>query len=187
MRRAGDRSMTRWPRRSRNRLCCNASRGWPKTSNMPCCWTWCVPTSPRCWAAASPEADRPGPGVPGAGLRLADRGRNAQPAQIRYRPGAFAHAHLRLPELGRAGRLHPPRTRRQLGANRSGAAPGEAEIQRVVASIPVKRLRQAGVLELLLALANEADGNGQGGGRGSRPREENSRTWISTTWSTRRS
>jgi NADP-dependent 3-hydroxy acid dehydrogenase YdfG/acyl carrier protein len=39
--------------------------------------------------------------------------------------------------------------------------PGEAEIQRVVGSIPVKRLRQAGVLELLLALANEADGNGQ--------------------------
>src|SRR5262249_33504993 len=37
------------------------------------------------------------------------------------------------------------------------AASGEAEIQRVVASIPVKRLRQAGVLELLLALANEAD------------------------------
>jgi polyketide synthase 12 len=41
------------------------------------------------------------------------------------------------------------------------AVPGEAEIQRVVGSIPVKRLRQAGVLELLLALANEADGNGQ--------------------------
>jgi mycoketide-CoA synthase len=41
------------------------------------------------------------------------------------------------------------------------AAPGEAEIQRVVASIPVKRLRQAGVLELLLALANEADPNRQ--------------------------
>ncbi|WP_068187165.1 type I polyketide synthase [Mycobacterium sp. UM_CSW] len=40
------------------------------------------------------------------------------------------------------------------------AAPGEAEIQRVVGSIPVKRLRQAGVLELLLALANEADGSG---------------------------
>ncbi len=37
-------------------------------------------------------------------------------------------------------------------------APGEAEIQRVVASIPVKRLRQAGVLDLLLGLANEADG-----------------------------
>ncbi len=41
------------------------------------------------------------------------------------------------------------------------AAPGEAEIQRVVGSIPVKRLRQAGVLELLLALANESSsGNG---------------------------
>jgi mycoketide-CoA synthase len=38
------------------------------------------------------------------------------------------------------------------------AAPGEAEIQRVVAAIPVKRLRQAGVLELLLKLANETDG-----------------------------
>jgi polyketide synthase 12 len=37
-------------------------------------------------------------------------------------------------------------------------APGEAEIQRVVASIPVKRLRQAGVLDLLLSLANEAVG-----------------------------
>ncbi len=38
------------------------------------------------------------------------------------------------------------------------AAPGEAEIQHVVASIPVKRLRQAGVLDLLLSLANETDG-----------------------------
>ncbi len=41
------------------------------------------------------------------------------------------------------------------------ATPGEAEIQRAVGSIPVKRLRQAGVLELLLALANDADGDGQ--------------------------
>jgi polyketide synthase 12 len=41
------------------------------------------------------------------------------------------------------------------------AAPGEAELQRVVASIPVRRLRQAGVLDLLLALANETDGDGQ--------------------------
>jgi mycoketide-CoA synthase len=41
--------------------------------------------------------------------------------------------------------------------------PGEAEIQRVVGAIPVKRLRQAGVLELLLALANEAEGAGQSG------------------------
>ncbi|BBX45076.1 type I polyketide synthase [Mycobacterium cookii] len=41
------------------------------------------------------------------------------------------------------------------------AAPGEAEIQRVLASIPVKRLRQAGVLDLLLSLANEAAGDGE--------------------------
>ncbi|MGH3960196.1 type I polyketide synthase, partial [Mycobacterium sp.] len=37
---------------------------------------------------------------------------------------------------------------------------GEAEIQRAVASIPVKRLRQAGVLDLLLRLANETNGAG---------------------------
>ncbi|ORU99073.1 polyketide synthase [Mycobacterium bohemicum] len=42
------------------------------------------------------------------------------------------------------------------------AAPGDADIQRVVGSIPVKRLRQAGVLELLLALASETNGDGQG-------------------------
>ncbi|MFZ3320091.1 SDR family NAD(P)-dependent oxidoreductase, partial [Mycobacterium sp.] len=45
------------------------------------------------------------------------------------------------------------------------AAPGEAEIQRVVASIPVKRLRQARVLDLLLGLANEADGADAGQAR----------------------
>jgi polyketide synthase 12 len=42
----------------------------------------------------------------------------------------------------------------------AAARSGDADIQRVVASIPVKRLRQAGVLELLLALANESGGNG---------------------------
>ncbi len=40
------------------------------------------------------------------------------------------------------------------------SAPGEAEIAQVVASIPIKRLRQAGVLDLLLSLANETDGAG---------------------------
>jgi mycoketide-CoA synthase len=45
-------------------------------------------------------------------------------------------------------------------------APGEAEIQRVVASIPVKRLRQAGVLDVLLSLANE------GGADAAETREE---------------
>ena len=40
----------------------------------------------------TPEADRSGQGVPGTGLRLADRRRDAQPAQSRYRTGAFADA-----------------------------------------------------------------------------------------------
>ncbi|MDM3973058.1 type I polyketide synthase [Mycobacterium marseillense] len=59
-----------------------------------------------------------------------------------------------------AGYMH----RELLGASEhttAAPAPGEAEIQRVVGSIPVKRLRQAGVLELLLALADESSGNGQ--------------------------
>ncbi|MFY2861391.1 beta-ketoacyl reductase, partial [Mycobacterium sp. THU-M104] len=50
------------------------------------------------------------------------------------------------------------------GPGAPAAAPGEAEIQRVVSSIPVKRLRQAGVLELLLALANESNGSDLGVG-----------------------
>ncbi|ORA11148.1 polyketide synthase [Mycobacterium asiaticum DSM 44297] len=51
------------------------------------------------------------------------------------------------------------------------AAPGEEELRRVVASIPVKRLRQAGVLDVLLALANEKDGelNGAHGASQSEP------------------
>jgi mycoketide-CoA synthase len=54
------------------------------------------------------------------------------------------------------------------------AAPGEAEIQRVVASIPIKRLRQAGVLDLLLDLANDTDGAGAAetrAGSGTRERD----------------
>ena len=54
-----------------------------------------------------------------------------------------------------------------LGATRQDtaqAAPGEAELQRVVASIPVRRLRQAGVLDVLLALANDSDAHGQTAG-----------------------
>ncbi len=57
------------------------------------------------------------------------------------------------------------------------AVPGEAEIQRAVGSIPVKRLRQAGVLDLLLALATESDGSAVGAGEqpaaGAVPDEKN--------------
>ena len=61
-----------------------------------------------------------------------------------------------------AGHIH----RELLGVSDQAAPaamPVDAEIQRVVGSIPVKRLRQAGVLELLLTLANESDGNGRSG------------------------
>jgi polyketide synthase 12 len=44
-------------------------------------------------------------------------------------------------------------------------APGEADIQRVIATIPVKRLRQAGVLELLLELAGDTHDSAAAGGR----------------------
>ena len=54
-----------------------------------------------------------------------------------------------------AGHIH-----RELLGISPAAEPVDAEIQRVVGSIPVKRLRQAGVLDLLLTLANEPEGNG---------------------------
>ena len=78
--------------------------------------------------------------------------------------------------MGAASQAHPH------------AAPGEEELRRVVASIPVKRLRQAGVLDLLLGLANDADTDLPGLRRRTpSPPRRTSRTWISTTWSTRRS
>ncbi|MEB3905291.1 type I polyketide synthase, partial [Mycobacterium ulcerans] len=60
-----------------------------------------------------------------------------------------------------AGYMHRELVGASPQSDTTAEAPGEAELQRVVASIPVKRLRQAGVLELLLALANETGGNGQ--------------------------
>ncbi|MGH3968733.1 MAG: beta-ketoacyl reductase, partial [Mycobacterium sp.] len=47
-------------------------------------------------------------------------------------------------------------TESQDGAPRADA--GEVEIQRAVSSIPVKRLRQAGILEILLKMANDPGG-----------------------------
>ncbi|MEB4212195.1 type I polyketide synthase, partial [Mycobacterium sp. 94-17] len=67
-------------------------------------------------------------------------------------PNSAALAGYMYSELVGASEQHAP-----------AVAPGEAEIQRVVGSIPVKRLRQAGVLELLLALASEAEGAAQPG------------------------
>ena len=55
------------------------------------------------------------------------------------------------------------------------AAPGEEEIQRVVASIPVKRLRQAGVLGTAAQPGQRGRGCRRGYEQGKRPRDNGSR------------
>ncbi|BBX61829.1 polyketide synthase [Mycobacterium saskatchewanense] len=65
-----------------------------------------------------------------------------------------------------AGYMHSELVGASEQAAPAAAAPGDADIQRVVGSIPIKRLRQAGVLELLLALAAESDGSENGNGHG---------------------
>ena len=61
---------------------------------------------------------RAGPGVQEARLRLADRGRAAQPAEHRDRAAAPRHADLRLPDSGRAGGVPAGRTGRRRRTSR---------------------------------------------------------------------
>ena len=63
---------------------------------------------------AGPQAvDASGPAVlPRAWLRLADRGRAAEPAQSRHRASVARHAGVRLPDAGSAGRVRPGRAAR---------------------------------------------------------------------------
>jgi polyketide synthase 12 len=65
--------------------------------------------------------------------------------------------------------------RTQLGGEvAEGPAPNavEVELQRVVASIPIKRLRQAGVLDMLLNLAGETGSGGDGTEDSEEPRSQ---------------
>ena len=78
---------------------------------------------------AQPAVDRPGPGVPGPRLRLADRRGAAQPAQGRDRADAVADADLRLPEpvgdrrvLPHANSSGSPSRRRATNSDRRGTA-----------------------------------------------------------------
>jgi polyketide synthase 12 len=58
-----------------------------------------------------------------------------------------------------AGYIHGEIAETPQAASEPTLDPGEAELMAAVSSIPIKRLRQAGVLEMLLKLANEgADG-----------------------------
>jgi polyketide synthase 12 len=60
-----------------------------------------------------------------------------------------------------AGYVHGEIAGTALGAAEPTPDAGETELLRAVSSIPIKRLRQAGVLEILLKLANE-DATGGG-------------------------
>ncbi len=167
--------MIRWPPPSRSPRCCNVWRGCPRMSSTRCCWIWCGRTSRPCWATALPEAIDPDKAFQELGFdsltavemrnRLkAATGLPLSPTLIFDYPNSAALAGYFRQELVGASTESTPQ-----------AAPGEAEIQRVVASIPVKRLRQAGVLDLLLGLANEADGAGAGRKQGKRHRGNGSR------------
>ena len=85
----------------------------------PRCWTWCAAEAAASWRTRSPTAITPAEAVQGPGLRLADRGRAAQPARPRHRPAAARHARLRLPDAARARR--PPAHR--AGRRRRGRRP----------------------------------------------------------------
>ena len=76
---------------------------------------------------------RPGPGVQGAGLRLAHRRRAAQPARRGHRTAAARHSGLRPPHAGRAGRhLHA-----ELLGGTEAARPGAARDDRCATDEPV--------------------------------------------------
>ena len=95
------------------------------------CWsTWSGPRPPPCSATPRAEAVEAGPGLQRAGLRLADRGRAAQPAERRDRPAAAGHAGLRLPDPGGAGGVPAgrswPATWPRPGRGRAAAAAARA-------------------------------------------------------------
>ena len=76
--------------------------GWPRSAPRPSgtasCWNWSAAQVARACSATAPRRGRAGPGVQGARLRLAHRGRAAQPARQRHRPAAARHPGLRPPD-----------------------------------------------------------------------------------------
>ena len=106
------RGLVRVPRRRAVRRASGRGRrprrsGWPgspRPSGTGCCSTWCAPRSPPVLGHADGRRDRAGPRLQGARLRLADRGRAAQPARRGDRAAAARDAGLRPPDAGRARR-----------------------------------------------------------------------------------
>ena len=68
------------------------------------CWSWCVPSG-RGARARRPERGRRRARLPRSRLRLAHRGRAAQPARRGDRAAAARDPGLRLPDAGCAGRV----------------------------------------------------------------------------------
>ena len=82
--------------------CGSSSRGWPPVSRTPS-----SASGRPCRRAARLRrhgGHRPGPALPGGGLRLTDCGRATQQPVRGHRPAAAGHGGFRSPDPGRAGR-----------------------------------------------------------------------------------
>ena len=75
-----------------------AGRRFRRRTGTGCSPTWSAPMSPPCWDTPPPTRSSRTPGLHRPGLRLADRGGAAQPAERRDRTAAAGHAGLRLPQ-----------------------------------------------------------------------------------------
>ena len=97
--------------------------GWPACrtpTGSGSCWSWCGRRSRRCSGTRPPAAIDPDRAFKDLGLRLAERGRAAQPADPGQRPAAAGDAGLRPPDP-RGGRPAPAgRGRRGRGGDRAG-------------------------------------------------------------------
>ena len=108
VRRPGRRAAHRGRRRAAGRC----ADGWPgsrRPSRAGPAGDLVRDTWPPCSATPGGRRVDAERGVPGPGLRLADRGRTAQPARRRHRPAAARHAGLRLPDPAALAR--PPARR----------------------------------------------------------------------------
>ena len=98
------RAARRAGRRPRPDLLQRAVRLGRRAATRGRCSTWCARRSPRCSGTPTRRTSTPDAGVQRPRLRLADRGRAAQPADAATGPAAAGHAGVRLPDARRAGR-----------------------------------------------------------------------------------